>query len=173
MGSEMCIRDRPWWVVPTIPMRLAARMVAFVADLVPHTPLHRWVYNPDNVARGIAGASLMTIQDVPAALSLDFARWARRGGPIDVEGAPVIERLASMEQPILFFAGAADRLAPPAALPHASYAARTASGAPVDKTFIVLGKEHGHRSDYGHGDLAIGRNAREELFQPIARFLGR
>jgi len=154
-----------------VPMRLAARMVAFVADAVPHTPLHRMVYNPDNVAPGIAGASLMTIQDVPAALSLDFARWALRRGPIDVEGAPVVERLAEMEQPILFFAGAADRIAPPDAVRAAYDAWGAASAGPVDKTFVVLGREHGSHSDYGHGDLAIGRNAREDLFEPIARFL--
>jgi polyhydroxyalkanoate synthase len=37
---------------------------------------------------------------------------------------------------------------------------------------VVLGRSHGHRADYGHGDLAMGAHAAAELFEPIARFLG-
>lgn len=159
----------PWWAIPRVPLRLASRMVAFASEWF-RTPVHRLVYNPDNVARGIAGASLMTIQDVPSALSLDFARWASRGGPIDVEGSPVSERLGAMKNPILFFAGAADYLAPPAAV-RAAYEAWGATQTVVDKTFVLLGTASGASADYGHGDLAIGKNARTEIFEPVERFL--
>lgn len=158
----------PWWMVPSVPLRLGARMIAFAIEHLPRTPIHRWVYNPENVERGIAGASLMTIHDVPAVLSLDFARWAARGGALEVEGERVLERLRAMDHPILFFAGAADRLAPPEAV-RAAFEAWGSS----EKTLVILGIEHGARADYGHGDLAIGRGLREDVFEPVERFLAR
>lgn len=160
----------PWWMLPTIPLRLLSRMVAFVADRFPHTPLHRIVYNPDNVERGIAGASLMTIQDLPGALNADFVRWAARGGVIDVEGKSIEERLAEQRAPAFFVAGAADLLAPPASV-RAAFEAWGRAHPRVEKSFLVLGRADGASADYGHGDLAIGRRAREEIFEPVARFL--
>ncbi|UJR79001.1 lipase family alpha/beta hydrolase [Sandaracinus amylolyticus] len=165
-------RFLPWWLVPTIPLRLAARMVAFVADVFPATPLHRFVYNPGNVERGIAGASMMTIQDLPAALAYDLACWVGRGGPCDVDGCPVVERLEDLEVPALFFAGAADHIAPPESV-RAAYDAWGRDRPAVDKTFVLLGREAGASEDYGHGDLAIGRRAREEIFEPVEAFLDR
>ena len=41
----------------------------------------------------------------------------------------------------------------------------------VEKTFVLLAIEAGASADYGHGDLAIGRNARGEIFEPVERFL--
>jgi hypothetical protein len=37
---------------------------------------------------------------------------------------------------------------------------------------VVLGRSHGARADYGHGDLAMGLHVAAELFEPIVRFLG-
>jgi polyhydroxyalkanoate synthase len=162
----------PWWAIPTVPLRMLSRMVAFAAEWI-RTPFHRYVYNPENVERGIAGASLMTIQDVPSALSLDFARWARRGGMIDLDGGPIAPRLEALRTPVMFFAGAADRIAPPDAVRAAYEAWGRAHGDAIDKKLVVLGREHGAAGDYGHGDLAIGRHAREDLFVPIAEFLAR
>ncbi|AKF08405.1 alpha/beta fold hydrolase [Sandaracinus amylolyticus] len=165
-------RFLPWWLVPTIPLRLASRMFAFIADVLPATPLHRIVYNPANVERGIAGASLMTIQDLPAALAYDLVSWVGRGGPCDGEGRPVVERLEELEIPALFFAGAADQIAPPDSV-RAAYDAWARDRPAVEKTFVLLGREAGASEDYGHGDLAIGRRAREEIFEPVEAFLGR
>lgn len=164
-------RFLPWWLLPTIPLRLVSRMIAFAADWFPATPLHDLVYNPRNVERGIAGASLMTIQDMPAALAHDFARWSALGGPVDVEGRSIVERLEDLEIPALFFAGAADRLAPPESV-RAAYDAWARDRPAVEKTFVLLGREAGASEDYGHGDLAIGRRAREDVFEPVAAFLG-
>lgn len=166
------IRFLPWWLLPTIPLRLLSRMIAFAADWLPFTPLHQLVYNPRNVERGIAGAALMTVQDMPAALSHDFVRWSALGGPIDVEGASIVERLEKLSNPAIFFAGAADRLAPPESV-RAAYDAWGRDQPAADKTFVLLGREAGASEDYGHGDLAIGRRAREDVFEPIAAFLER
>lgn len=166
------LRFLPWWAIPTIPLRLLSRMAAFAADWFPRTPLHDVVYNRANVERGIAGASLMTIQDLPGWLAVDYVRWMSRGGPIDVDGKSILERLEEQRMPALFFAGAADRLAPPDSV-RAAYDAWGSAQQDVDKTFVLLSREAGASADYGHGDLAIGRHAKDEIFEPIERFLAR
>lgn len=71
--------------------------------------------------------------------------------------------------PAVFFAGVADRLAPPESVRAAFEAWGAKTGA--DKCFVLLGREHGAHGDYGHGDLAVGQHAREDLFEPIGAFL--
>jgi pimeloyl-ACP methyl ester carboxylesterase len=148
---------------------MLSRFVAFAVEWL-RTPIHTWIYNPDNVERGIAGASMMTIQDVPAALSLDFARFAALGGPIEALGGSVADRLEGLRIPVLFFCGTADRLAPPDAVQAAfDMWGRKHDG--IAKRIVVLGRAHGALADYGHGDLAIGRNVKEDVFVPAAEFL--
>jgi polyhydroxyalkanoate synthase subunit PhaC len=163
------IRFLPWWLVPTIPLRLGARLIAFAVEWFP-SPARHWVYNPANVARGVAGATLMTIQDVPSALGIDFARWTALGGPIALEGETILDRLAPLDIPALFFAGAGDRIAPSDTV-RAAFDAWGRDRPELEKRFVLLSSEAGASADYGHGDLVLGRSARTEVFEPIAEFL--
>jgi pimeloyl-ACP methyl ester carboxylesterase len=162
----------PAWMVPTTRLRWFARGGAFAAEWL-RTPLHHVVINPRNVAPGIARMSLVNvIEDVPGPLNLDFLAWAvSPDGRVRLDGVDVLERLSAVRIPALFFAGAADRLAPPAAV-RAAFDAWGAEHEGVDKRFVVLGCEYGCEHDYGHGDLAVGRGARADLFEPIGEFLG-
>jgi pimeloyl-ACP methyl ester carboxylesterase len=73
----------------------------------------------------------------------------------------------NLTHPLLLLAGAADwALAPPAAVRHAFYKAPS-----QDKELIVLSKASGFSADYGHGDLILGKRAREEVFPIVERFL--
>jgi pimeloyl-ACP methyl ester carboxylesterase len=162
----------PAWLIPTARLRLLARSGAFASEWL-RTPLHHVIFNPRNVAPGIARMSLVNvIEDVPGPLNLDFLIWAASSdGRLRLDGQDVLERLARVRCPALFFAGAADRIAPPAAV----RAAYDAWGSAVDggmKQFVVLGSEFGSEADYGHGDLAVGRHAKRDLFLPIDVFLG-
>jgi pimeloyl-ACP methyl ester carboxylesterase len=163
-------RRMPRWLFPSLWLRMLARMAAFFVEAF-HTPLHRYVYNPDNVERGTTARAMVNlIEDVPAELSADFARWALEGGVFTVDGAPALDGLADVRSPAIFFAGAADRIAPP----HTVRAAHDAWGrdvADLEKRFVVLGRASGHEHDYGHGDLAVGRALQKDLFEPLAAFL--
>ncbi|MGZ3416898.1 MAG: alpha/beta fold hydrolase [Polyangiales bacterium] len=162
------LRFVPSFVVPPILFRLPARIFAFAAEWVPATPMHRWVLNPDNMPDGMTRVALVDlIEDIPAALIEEFMRWSTGDGTIRVDGEPILPKLAHMDMPALFVAGSADHLAPPEAVKHAFdiWGAR-------EKRFVVVGRDYGHQEDYGHGDLAIGARVGEELFPPIARFLG-
>ncbi|MFN7697522.1 MAG: alpha/beta fold hydrolase [Deltaproteobacteria bacterium] len=157
-------------LVPPLPLRLGSRMVAFAAEWV-RTPLHHLLYNPDNVERGLAGPAMMTVEDIPGPLNVDFLSFIRRG-VVHFEGKDVLEGLRHVTIPVLFFAGARDRLSPPEAVRIAYDAWGAEAGVAVDKRFVLLARGEEASADYGHGDLAIGRAAKADLFEPIERFLG-
>lgn len=169
--TSSLLRHVPRWMVPAIPFRLGARLIAFVAESFT-TPFHKWVLNPKNVAKGVTQLALVDcIEDIPAALIYDFMRWSSTDGVVRVGDDAVLPHLAQMDLPALFVAGSADHLAPPAAVRHAFDVWGRAHPS-VPKRFVVLGRDYGSEQDYGHGDLALGAYVGVELFAPIARFLG-
>lgn len=160
----------PHWIVPTIRLRMISRMLAFAAEWIA-TPFHHWVYNPANVDRGVASHALVNgFVNIPGKLAAQFVRWAADGGVVRYGETPVTETLRAIDRPALFVAGAADRLAPPAAV-RLAFDAWGADRGGVEKALRVVGLEQGAAADYGHGDLAIGRFAEEDVFEPIAEFL--
>lgn len=164
---SMIARLTPSWILPTLRLRIASRMFAFAAEWVA-TPIHRWVYNPDNVERGVPTHLLVNgFVNIPATLASEFVRWAADGGVVRYGDEPVTEGLRNVDRPALFIAGKGDRVAPPAsvALAYEAWGGR-------DKTMRVIGIETGAAADYGHGDLAIGRFAEQDVFDPVVAFLG-
>ncbi|MBK7586427.1 MAG: alpha/beta fold hydrolase [Myxococcales bacterium] len=161
----------PEVLFPTLRLRLAARAGAFASEWV-RTPAHHFVFNPTNVAKGVSRISLVNvIEDIPGPLNREFAAWAASAtGEITLDGEPVLERLAGASAPAIFFAGSNDRLAPPAAVQRAFDAWGAETG--VEKRWVLLGVAAGATADYGHGDLAVGARAVEEIFGPLADFLG-
>ena len=173
---------RPWYLprflrfvprvlVPHLPLRLGARAFAFLSEWFA-TPIHRLVSNPRNVARGMTRLALVdVIEDMPAALNADFLYAMTGDGTVRAFGESITARLPQVTLPVLFVAGSADQLAPPAAVRHA-FDLWGRDDPRTVKRFVVLGREYGSKEDYGHGDLAVGANVGDELFPPIARFLG-
>lgn len=170
VAPSRLLRLVPRALVPGLPFRFLARVVAFAAEWL-STPLHHAVANPRNFAPGMMRLILVNVvEDVPAALNRDFLAWAKGDGEIRVDGERALDGLASVGIPALFIAGSADRVAPVGAVRRAFEAwGHDRPGTP--KRLIELGQGGGARADYGHGDLAVGAYAADELFAPIARFL--
>jgi len=164
-------RWMPRLFVPSLWLRLGARMTAFLVEALP-LPLEHFIFNRANVARGaVARALVNIIEDIPGSLQADFNEWAFSDGVIRVDGEPVLEGLATVEVPALFFAGAKDRIASPAAV-RAAFDAWGREGTEVEKEWRLLARAEGAAEDYGHGDLAIGEHLPADLFGPAALFLG-
>jgi pimeloyl-ACP methyl ester carboxylesterase len=158
----------PRSLVPTLHTRFWATTFAFASDYV-FTPVHRLVAGERAaLRRGIVSQAMVAaIADMPGPLNSDFCRWqARSDGHVTYRDTPVLDFLPAAEMPVLFVAGVLD----PLGRPEAMRAAFDSWGA-AEKQFIVLGREHGARSDYSHGDMILTEHAREEVFEPIARFL--
>jgi predicted alpha/beta hydrolase len=74
--------------------------------------------------------------------------------------------LKEVRLPMLLVAGSLDLLAPPAAMEHIQE--RVGS---EDVTLRVMGRSHGSRVEYGHGDLIIGDHAPDEVFPLVGDWL--
>ena len=156
-------------MIPTIPIRFLSRMLAFISELF-DTPIHSFVVNPRNLEKGVAQRAMMTVEDAPSWLAIDFLGWMRAGGIVRVDGKDVVEGLVDATVPALFFVGGVDRLAPEHAVRPAFDAWGSANPA-IEKRFVMLSTAAGALGDYGHGDLAFGRHARVDVFDPIEAFL--
>ncbi len=76
------------------------------------------------------------------------------------------DSMRALRVPVLLVGGNKDMLAPPRCMQKGFD--RVGS---EDKTLVLLGREYGSASDYGHGDLIFGRTAPEEIFPSVAAWL--
>jgi polyhydroxyalkanoate synthase subunit PhaC len=158
----------PRALVPTVHARFFATSFAFASELA-FTPMHRLLAGERAaLRRGIVPRAMVSaIADIAGPLAADFCSWQSRcGGHVTYRGTPVLAFLPAAEMPALFIAGVLD----PLGRVESIRSAFDAWGAP-EKQLVVLGREHGARSDYSHGDMVMTEHAREEVFEPIARFL--
>jgi pimeloyl-ACP methyl ester carboxylesterase len=74
--------------------------------------------------------------------------------------------LSGVVTPTYFIVGTVDNLA---TLGAVQYAYREVAG--ENKRFGLFGRVNGHKNDYGHNDIIIGRNARKEVYPDILNWL--
>ena len=91
----------------------------------------------------------------------------KAGRFISADGATdYLESLATLDVPLLSIAGANDRVAPPD-----SVAAWTQHAGSSDETQWIMSEGNGQAADYGHLDLVLGNEAREDVLNPIVSWL--
>lgn len=169
-GVPRFLRLVPRALVPRILTGTLGTLLAFAAEWVA-TPAHRLILNPTNVERGMTKLALVDcVQDVSGPLIADFLKWATSDGRVRVTGEDVLEGLAGVDVPVLFVAGEADHVGPARAV-HVAHEAWGRDRPAVDKHLRIVGQASGADEDYGHGDLAVGRRLKSELWPAICQFL--
>jgi polyhydroxyalkanoate synthase len=73
-----------------------------------------------------------------------------------------------LHHPTLLIAGSGDRT-----VPAARVRAMAERMAQVGAKLVEFGRARGHRADYGHTELLLGRHAEQEVFPCVAEFLAR
>lgn len=104
------------------------------------------------------------INDVPVKLMLEMTQQIAEvsaDGPYSYES-----QLDRVEVPVFAMGGSVDRIAP--AMSVRSLALRLGAS---DIRYREMGKALGDSADYGHADLLVGRNAREEVFPLLLDYL--
>ncbi len=153
--------------LPAIYYVLVCKLLAPLAGYW-HPPVAWLLLNPHNMeprlmrlglARALANMSMRAIRQL--------ARWTttnelRCGEHVFFRG------LAGITVPWFAIGGAADNL-----VPHECVKAAIDQLGSSDKEWLLAGRSSGHRHDYGHIDLLLGKLCREEIYEPIARFLER
>jgi pimeloyl-ACP methyl ester carboxylesterase len=124
------------------------------------------------VARSVDAPILRRIMaslaaDIAPGVMRQVASWFDNGGTITrLDATPYDESFIRITAPLLLIAGSDDLLAPPDAVRYAYERAGSA-----DKTYVVMGPKSGARSEYGHGDLVVGKHAPDEVFPKVAAWL--
>lgn len=125
--------------------------------------------NPANIDHHEVGRALRrSLSDVSRQKLRQLARWALDGEFTSADRRTDYRAaLSSIATPMLVAAGSRDQLATPDAVRRVlDYLPAGAA------SYVEFGREHGHRTDYGHVDIILGRGAPEEVFPTIANWLG-
>ncbi len=151
-----------------LPSGLLAELAAPWAHDPPVPTVHV-VWNPDNVAPEVArAAAANAVNDVSAGVLGQFVDAGERGGSfLSSDGTwNYSAGMSRIRVPIYFLAGTVDLLSPPEAMAFGFRAVASA-----DKRIEVFGTAEGHRVDYGHTDLVLGRDAPKEVFPRVEEWL--
>lgn len=155
----------PTLKLPVVPLRLGGK--AWPLGLPPD-PVGKYLLRAENTDPVVIRQAIAHVAaDVPGGVARQFARWVRTGAFDGEDGFDYRRALKALSVPVLALAGAEDLLSPPAS---AHLIGKLASG-PVE--LVTAGRAGGFSTDYGHGDLVLGRKAPEEIFPRVAEFLAR
>lgn len=153
--------------MPCVPMKRLAQ-----AGL----PLARWLaplednffYAADNIDLSVIEKGLeVAVENVSSALFLQLHDWYKHNHFRSRDHSFSYRRhLKDIHAPFLVIAGSVDGLT---AYPDVHCAFREIGS--KDKSFRVFSRETGCRTEYGHMDLVLGRNAPREVFPAIADWL--
>ncbi|MEY4630121.1 MAG: hypothetical protein RIQ81_241 [Pseudomonadota bacterium] len=116
------------------------------------------------------GFAKQLIRHIGADISRDLLRqvksWAGRDGIYSACGSiNYTSALAQSPVPLRFIRASHDMLVPASAVDAAW---RAAGGW---KDLVIIGKAHGHRSDYGHSDIVLGMHVEHDVYPHIHEWL--
>ena len=106
-------------------------------------------------------------EDISAGVMRQFADWVQNDCLRSADKSRNYQdSMAAIRVPILLIGGSKDMMAPPGCVRAAHDRIRS-----TDKTLLLVGKEHGTRAEYGHGDILLGREAPNEVYPVIEAWL--
>lgn len=167
-SSDFLLKVRPLfdWL-PISPLPIFGRFLTPIAHMIPNTLLglfHAPNMSPEIARKTVALASQLVTSNH---IWLTFGRYIESGTFAPKNGKPYLEGLAKAKAAILFIGGSRDGMAP-----HATSAeVCTPSNPGGERCCLIVGKESGFASDYGHMDLVLGKGSEDEIFPRILAWL--
>lgn len=154
-------------ILPGLPAGLMSKLLAPVTGRLP-LPTEKFNWWPDNMdpadARRLCARALDAI---PSSLFRQLATAMQPEGLRSSDGTiNYFERLADVTAPVLAFAGDEDRQCPP----QAAETTFEKLGS-KDKKLVLLGKNYGHDTHYGHIDILVGKQSPRDVHPIIAEWL--
>ena len=145
----------PWGVA----MQAISPLLARISD-----PLAGFNFHPDNAEPALVRQVYAnTFGPIPTALLASLATGLDPGGLTSRAGEAFQAKASQLKTPLLMIAASDDRQCPNLA----TEATAKATGAKL----LHFGERHGHRSEYGHFDLLLGRNAPDEVWPAVLKWL--
>ncbi len=157
------IEDRLLRWVPLIPGKYLSTLTFPIVSIVAPI-LDNFYYCLDNMdKKTLRIASRIAVENISVPLFLQMHRWYKDNHFDSLDRRfSYHHSLQSIKSPWLVLAGSVDGLTP---LPDVYYGYDQIKSR--KKKFIVFGKEFGHKSDYGHLDLVLGKKAPLEVYPEI------
>ncbi len=150
--------------LPSIPLGLAKGWPLGL----PPDPVGKYLVRADNMDPTVIRQAIAHVSaDIPGGVARQFARWVRTGAFDAEDGFDYRRGMAAIRAPVLALTGARDLLAPPAS----AHLVSTLTRGPVEA--VTVGLAGGFSTDYGHGDLVLGRKAPDEVVPRLLDFLVR
>ncbi|MFO0600833.1 MAG: alpha/beta hydrolase [Myxococcaceae bacterium] len=151
--------------------RFETRMLGLIVPLVGRTPAPRIAHATANLDNLSGDDQRLLVANVFAPMWKSVLGQLQDWIAHDVfrsrdRSVDYREGVRALSIPVLVIGGTVDHLAPPEA--SCRYFDLLTSS---KKQLALFGREHGHASDYGHGDLVVGRRARDEVYPVVKQFL--
>jgi len=154
-------------IVPRLPYKTLSKFANIFVDSILGLK-DQVLFSRENMTREILTTIFKhAVESVPSSLILQIHDWLRNNYFASRDRK--INYMDSLEQvttPILMIAGSIDTFTPLADIRLAFRKFRKAK-----KSLLVFGKTRGHKSDYGHVDLLLGKNAPKEVYPQILNWL--
>ncbi|MDP2272844.1 MAG: alpha/beta hydrolase [Archangium sp.] len=145
----------PWGVA----MQVISPLLARISD-----PLAGFNFHPDNAEAAVVRAVYSNaFGAIPTALLSSLSTALGPGGLQSRGGEAFQARAATLKTPLLLMAASDDRQCPLLAL--------EATAAATSAKVLRFGSRHGHRAEYGHFDLLLGKHAPEEVWPQVLQWL--
>jgi len=154
-----------------IPIGTIARFAAPLAPLAARAldgTISELGWHPGNADVALLRTLMLTaVDDLPASLLREFARWYDTKAMSDRYGMfDFTEHLERVTTAIMIIAGSKDGLTPARDLERVYQ--RIAS---PDKAFRIIGKAYGFAHDYSHADLVLGLHAPDDVYPVVLEWL--
>ncbi len=152
--------------LPRLNLGLYARILVPILHLIPRR-LVLPIIDPQNTDPAMLKfAAANCPSTLPSTLLRQFIGWMKGGRVLGRNGLDYQEGLKTVDRPILIISGGGDRLVPPSSVEYAYHHISSA-----DKTYRCFGKAFGGSSDYGHGDIIVGRAVPDEIHPVIVEWM--
>lgn len=151
---------------PAVQQTVIMRYVAPLTYLWPGI-IGKMIFYPANVhGSTTARAAINGIEDNPATLLLQFARWVETGCFGAGHSEPWQEHLHKIKTPIYCIAGTRDFFCPETVIEPVVQQVGSRR-----KQYRVFSRANGESTDYGHGDLVSGIAAPAEVYPTLLAWL--
>jgi len=156
-----------------VPVGTAARLGALWSPIlhwILQRPIGELGFHEGSIDAALMRTLMLTaIDDLPASLLREFARWYETKAMSDrYEMFDFTEHLERIAAPVLVISGSKDELTPARDLEYV-YEHLGSN----DKAFRVIGKAEGFAHDYSHADLILGKYAPDDVYPVIFEWLER
>ncbi len=155
----------PTFRLPSLPLQMAGKVWPLG---LPPEPIGKYLLRADNVdATVIRQAIAYVSADIPGGVGRQLSRWVKRNVFDAEDGFDYRGGMKAITAPVLAIAGERDFLSPPSS----SHLVKDCVSGAVE--LVRASVSAGFSTDYGHGDLVLGRKAPEEVLSVVIDFLAR